>query len=46
MAAFGSISLTAVSLDFLREVAVIVEDPQRARGLRAFFRLAASGRTD
>ncbi len=44
IAAFGSMALTALSLDFRREVAVLVEDPQCVRRLKDFYRLAASGR--
>lgn len=44
IAAFGSMALTALSLDFRREVAVIVEDPLCVRKLKDFYRLLASGR--
>jgi len=44
VAAFGSLALTGMSLDFRREVAVIVEDAQCVRKLKDFFRILASGR--
>jgi phosphatidylserine/phosphatidylglycerophosphate/cardiolipin synthase-like enzyme len=43
IAAFGSIALSALALDFRREVAVIVEDPRCVRKLRDFYSLLASG---
>ncbi|MCX6626101.1 MAG: phospholipase D-like domain-containing protein [Candidatus Solibacter sp.] len=43
-AAFGSMALSALSLDFRREIAVIVEDTKCVRKLKEFFRLLASGR--
>jgi phosphatidylserine/phosphatidylglycerophosphate/cardiolipin synthase-like enzyme len=43
VAAFGSMALAALSVDFRREVAVIVEDPKCVRKLRDFYRLLASG---
>jgi phosphatidylserine/phosphatidylglycerophosphate/cardiolipin synthase-like enzyme len=44
IAAFGSMALTALSMDFRREVAVTVEDPRCVRKLKEFYRLLASGR--
>ena len=44
VAAFGSMALTALSLDFRREIAVIVDDPRCVRRLKDFYRLLASGR--
>lgn len=44
VAAFGSMALTALSLDFRREVAVTVEDALCVRKLKDFFRVLASGR--
>jgi phosphatidylserine/phosphatidylglycerophosphate/cardiolipin synthase-like enzyme len=43
-AAFGSMALTALSLDFRREVAVTVEDPKCVRKLKDFYKLLASGK--
>jgi phosphatidylserine/phosphatidylglycerophosphate/cardiolipin synthase-like enzyme len=42
-ASFGSLALEALSLDFRREVAVIVNDPRCVRKLRDFYRFLASG---
>ena len=42
-AAFGSMALGALSLDFRREVSVIVNDPRCVRKLRDFYRFLASG---
>jgi phosphatidylserine/phosphatidylglycerophosphate/cardiolipin synthase-like enzyme len=42
-AAFGSMALEALSLDFRREVAVIVKDPRCLRRLKDFYRFLASG---
>ena len=42
-AAFGSMSLSALSLDFRREVAVIVDDARCVRKLKDFFRFVARG---
>jgi phosphatidylserine/phosphatidylglycerophosphate/cardiolipin synthase-like enzyme len=44
IAAFGSMALAALSIDFRREVAVIVEDAKCVRKLKDFFRLLTSGR--
>ena len=44
IAAFGSMALTALSMDFRREVAVTVEDPRCVRKLKEFYRRLASGR--
>jgi len=44
VAAFGSMALAALSIDFRREVAVMVEDAKCVRKLREFFRLLKSGR--
>jgi len=43
IAAFGSMSLAPLSLDFRREVAVIVEDPKCVRKLKDFYRHLATG---
>jgi phosphatidylserine/phosphatidylglycerophosphate/cardiolipin synthase-like enzyme len=42
-AAFGSMALSALSLDFRREVAVIVEDARCVRKLKDFYRFVAKG---
>jgi phosphatidylserine/phosphatidylglycerophosphate/cardiolipin synthase-like enzyme len=42
-AAFGSMSLSALSLDFRREVAVIVDDARCVRKLKDFYRFVARG---
>jgi len=42
-ASFGSMALEALSLDFRREVAVIVKDPRCVRKLKDFYRFLASG---
>jgi phosphatidylserine/phosphatidylglycerophosphate/cardiolipin synthase-like enzyme len=42
-AAFGSMALSALSLDFRREVAVIVHDSRCVRKLKTFFRFLANG---
>ncbi|PWU12044.1 MAG: hypothetical protein C5B51_01490 [Terriglobia bacterium] len=42
-ASFGSMALDALSLDFRREVAVIVKDPRCVRKLKDFHRFLASG---
>jgi phosphatidylserine/phosphatidylglycerophosphate/cardiolipin synthase-like enzyme len=42
-AAFGSMALAALSLDFRREVSVIVNDPRCVRKLKDFYRFLASG---
>jgi phosphatidylserine/phosphatidylglycerophosphate/cardiolipin synthase-like enzyme len=42
-AAFGSMALSAMSLDFRREVAIMVTDPRCVRKLRDFFRFVATG---
>ena len=42
-AAFGSMSLSALSLDFRREIAVVVEDPRCVRKLKDFYRFVAGG---
>jgi hypothetical protein len=42
-AAFGSMSLSALSLDFRREIAVLVEDPRCLRKLKDFYRFLAGG---
>jgi cardiolipin synthase len=42
-AVFGSMALSALSLDFRREVAVLVEDPKCVRKLKDFYKLLASG---
>jgi phosphatidylserine/phosphatidylglycerophosphate/cardiolipin synthase-like enzyme len=42
-AAFGSMALSALSLDFRREVAVIVRDPRCVRKLKDFYRFVATG---
>ena len=42
-AAFGSMALSALSLDFRREVAVVVEDARCVRKLKDFFRVLSSG---
>jgi phosphatidylserine/phosphatidylglycerophosphate/cardiolipin synthase-like enzyme len=42
-AAFGSMALSALSLDFRREVAVTVEDPRCVRKLKEFYKFVASG---
>ena len=42
-AAFGSMALSALSLDFRREIAVLVEEPRCVRKLKDFFRFCASG---
>jgi phosphatidylserine/phosphatidylglycerophosphate/cardiolipin synthase-like enzyme len=39
-AAFGALALSALSLDFRREVSVVVEDPKCLRKLRDFYRSA------
>ena len=44
IAAIGSMALTALSLDFRREIAVTVEEPKCIRKLKDFYRLLASGR--
>jgi phosphatidylserine/phosphatidylglycerophosphate/cardiolipin synthase-like enzyme len=44
IAAIGSMAQTAMSLDFRREIAVIVEEPACVRKLKNFYRLLASGR--
>jgi phosphatidylserine/phosphatidylglycerophosphate/cardiolipin synthase-like enzyme len=41
-AAFGSMSLSALSLDFRREVSVVVEDVRCVRKLKDFYRLVSS----
>jgi phosphatidylserine/phosphatidylglycerophosphate/cardiolipin synthase-like enzyme len=43
VAALGSMALSALSLDFRREVAVVVDDPRSVRKLKDFYRLLASG---
>ena len=43
IAAFGSMALSPLSLDFRREVAVVVEDAKCVRKLKDFYRLLASG---
>jgi cardiolipin synthase len=43
VAAFGSMALSALSLDFRREVAVTVEDPRCVRKLKEFYKFVASG---
>ena len=42
-AAFGSMSLSALSLDFRREIAVLVDDPRCVRKLKDFYRFLAGG---
>ena len=44
IAAIGSMTQSALSLGFRREIAVIVEDPKRLRRLKTFYRRLASGR--
>jgi hypothetical protein len=44
IAAIGSMAQTAMSLDFRREIAVTVEEPQCVRRLKDFYHLLASGR--
>ncbi|HTS64493.1 MAG TPA: phospholipase D-like domain-containing protein [Candidatus Acidoferrales bacterium] len=41
-AALGSMALSALAMDFRREVSVVVEDPRCVRKLKAFYRLLAS----
>ena len=42
-AAFGSLALSALSMDFRREVAIVVEDARCVRKLKDFFKRLASG---
>jgi phosphatidylserine/phosphatidylglycerophosphate/cardiolipin synthase-like enzyme len=44
VAAFGSMALSTLSLDFRREVAVTVEDAACVRKLKDFFRSLARGK--
>jgi len=44
IAVLGSMAQTALSLDFRREIAVTVEEPNCVRKLKNFYRLLASGR--
>jgi phosphatidylserine/phosphatidylglycerophosphate/cardiolipin synthase-like enzyme len=44
VAAFGSMALSALSVDFRREVSVIVDDAKCVRKLRDFYRGLTSGR--
>jgi phosphatidylserine/phosphatidylglycerophosphate/cardiolipin synthase-like enzyme len=42
VAVFGGMALSALSLDFRREVSVVVEDEKCLRKLKDFFRAAAT----
>src|SRR5262245_42380411 len=44
IAAFGSMALSPLSLDFRREIAVVVDDPKCVRQLQTFFRNLAGGK--